>query len=95
MSVFRLLQDSMEEGEKMETEKSEEGQGVTGMGEKELLVSIPLHQLRVPHLSPKVITKPLGKFKSRGIQAERGMIVDKDVRVYVHVCVFISEILYP
>ena len=48
-----------------------------------LLVRVPLGCLRRrPSLSlgPMVSSRPLGMFTDKGVQAERGMIVDKEVR---------------
>lgn len=47
-----------------------------------LTVRIPLGQLsRTPSVSPSVTTKALGMFTDKAVQADRGMIVDKDVRM--------------
>ena len=46
-----------------------------------LRVKVPLAQLsRTPAVSPNVTTRALGMFTDKAVQAERGMIVDKDVR---------------
>ena len=69
-------------------ERMEEGDGGMEGRENEvgvcmappLTVSIPLARLcRVPPVSPTVSTRVLGMFMDKAVQAERGMIVDKDV----------------
>lgn len=58
--------------------KSSEGEVVEPLS---LTVKLPIAQLsRVPATSPVVITRPLGMFRDASVQAERGMIIDKDVR---------------
>lgn len=50
-----------------------------------LTVKVPLAQLsRTPSVSPSVTTRAIGMFTEKAVQADQGMIVDKDVRS-VHV----------
>lgn len=46
-----------------------------------LTVKVPLAQLsRTPSVSPSVTTRAIGMFTDKAVQADQGMIVDKDVR---------------
>lgn len=50
-------------------------------GVSSLTVRIPLDQLsRTPSVSPSVTTKAIGMFTDKAVQADQGMIVDKEVR---------------
>ena len=58
-----------------------EGSGGEVEERPSLTVKFPISQLsRTPVTSPVVITRPLGMFRDASVQADRGMIIDKDVR---------------
>lgn len=45
-----------------------------------LTVKVPLARLsRTPSVSPSVTTRAIGMFTDKGVQADQGMVVDKDV----------------
>ncbi|CAI8013581.1 hypothetical protein GBAR_LOCUS8593, partial [Geodia barretti] len=59
-----------------------------------LTVKVPISQLhRIPTTSPVVITRPLGMFRDASVQAERGMMIDKDV-LDTYLVVKLSEAMF-
>ena len=52
-----------------------------------LTVKVPLAQLsRTPSVSPSVTTRAIGMFTEKAVQADQGMIVDKDVSLKCTYC---------
>ena len=83
---YRHSMASIESGDHETMEVGEEERdvinGSTSVSSNVLTVKLPISKLdRLPAVSPVVTTTALGMFRDVAVQAERGMIVDKDVRL--------------
>ena len=83
-SPRRPSSSSVGSGEGMEVGSREKDPSKSGMSDDSsslpLTVKLPLSRLhRPPVVSPTVTTRALGMFTDKAVQAERGMIVDKEV----------------
>ena len=80
----------------METERKQLGKiGSESTTSPPLRVKVSLAQLsRTPAVSPTVTTRALGMFMDKAVQAERGMIVDKDVRLMYCTYAYIHMYMY-